>query len=93
MSPCPLRAHLLARDIVYGPGGPGTEAISRLIRSLPREKDRGVVAEKFYRAFVFKVIAGCTDAHAKNCSPLLKGRSADLAPLDDPLTSAAYRDG
>jgi serine/threonine-protein kinase HipA len=42
---------------------------------------------------VFNVIAGCTDAHAKNYSLLLDGNSVRLAPLYDLVSYAAYWDG
>lgn len=74
-------------------GGPGLAQISALIRSLPIEADRRAVGEGFYRAFVFNVVAGCTDAHAKNYSLLLEGRSVRLAPLYDLLSYAGYWDG
>lgn len=74
-------------------GGPGLADIARLIRSLPFESDRASVGEGFYRAFVFNVIAGCTDAHAKNYSLLLEGPSVKLAPLYDLASYAAYWDG
>jgi serine/threonine-protein kinase HipA len=38
-------------------------------------------------------VAGCTDAHAKNYSVLLKGSSVQLAPLYDLATYAPYWDG
>jgi len=74
-------------------GGPGVADIAALIRSLPYESDRRDAGEAFYRALVFNVVAGCTDAHAKNYSILLEGRSVTLAPLYDLLTYAGYWDG
>lgn len=74
-------------------GGPGLAKIAALIRSLPLEADRQVVGRDFYRAFVFNVVAGCTDAHAKNYSLMLHGESARLAPLYDLVTYAPYWDG
>lgn len=74
-------------------GGPGLADIARLIRSLPFETDRREVGERFYRAFIFNVVAGCTDAHAKNYSMLLDGASVRLAPLYDLATYAPYWDG
>lgn len=78
---------------VPGDGGPGISDIARLIRPLPLEADRRAVGEAFYRAFVFNVVAGCSDAHAKNYSLMLRGRSVRLAPLYDLLIYAAYWDG
>ncbi len=74
-------------------GGPGLADIARLIRSLPFEADRIAAGEGFYRAFVFNILAGCTDAHAKNYSLLLSGPSVRLAPLYDLASYAAYWDG
>ncbi len=74
-------------------GGPGVSQITGLLRALPLQHDRVAAGDVFYRAFVFNVIAGCTDAHAKNYSLLLNGRSARLAPLYDLLTYAGYWDG
>ncbi len=74
-------------------GGPGIAKIAQLLSSLPRIEDRTAAAAAFYRAFVFNVVAGCTDAHAKNYSLLLDGRSVALAPLYDLLTYAGYWDG
>lgn len=74
-------------------GGPGLAKIANLIRSLPFESDRQSVGRDFYRAFVFNVVAGCTDAHAKNYSLMLQGESVRLAPLYDLVTYAPYWDG
>jgi serine/threonine-protein kinase HipA len=63
------------------------------VRSLPLTADRRSTGEAFYRALVFNVIAGCTDAHAKNYSLMLEQRSVRLAPLYDLLSYAAYWDG
>src|SRR5690606_20084959 len=48
---------------------------------------------QFYRGFVFNIVAGCTDAHAKNYSLMLDGAAVKLAPLYDLATYAAYGDG
>lgn len=74
-------------------GGPGVAQIASMVRALPLQHDRVAAGESFYRAFVFNIVAGCTDAHAKNYSLLLNGRSARLAPLYDLLTYAGYWDG
>ena len=74
-------------------GGPGVASIAQLIGSLPLVADREATGAAFFRAFVFNVVAGCTDAHAKNYSLMLRGRSVRLAPLYDLLTYAAYWDG
>jgi serine/threonine-protein kinase HipA len=77
----------------YRDGGPGVADVARLVRSLPLTADRRSTGEAFYRAIVFNVIAGCTDAHAKNYSLMLEQRSVRLAPLYDLLSYAAYWDG
>lgn len=82
-----------AKKYQHRDGGPGLADIGRLVRSLPFEADRRMVGERFYRAFVFNVIAGATDAHAKNYSVMLDGAAVRLAPLYDLATYAAYWDG
>lgn len=74
-------------------GGPGLGQVSALLRSLPVADDRQRAGHAFYRAFVFNVVAGCTDAHAKNYALMLSGQSVELAPLYDLLTYAGYWDG
>lgn len=74
-------------------GGPGLAAIAGLIRSLPLESDRQAVGRDFYRAFVFNVVAGCTDAHAANYSLMLNGETVQLAPLYDLVAYAPYWNG
>lgn len=81
------------RKYQHRDGGPGLARIAALIRSLPLESDRRSVGRDFYRAFVFNVVAGCTDAHAKNYSLMLLGESVQLAPLYDLVTYAPYWDG
>ncbi len=63
------------------------------MRSLPSAADRRSAGTAFSRALVVNVIAGCTDAHAKNNSLMLERRSVRLAPLYDLLSYAAYSDG
>lgn len=74
-------------------GGPGVAAIAKLISSLRFESDREHVGRAFYNAFAFNIIAGCTDAHAKNYSVILTGQQVRLAPLYDVASYAAYWDG
>lgn len=74
-------------------GGPGVRDIARLLESIPFEDDRIGALRAFFKALVFNVIAGCTDAHAKNYSLLLRGHSVTLAPLYDLVSYAAYWDG
>ena len=90
---CQALSVLPAKKYQHRDGGPGIADIARLIRSLPFDADRRAAAEAFYRAFVFNIVTGCTDAHAKNYSLMLDGRSARLAPLYDLLSYAAYWDG
>jgi serine/threonine-protein kinase HipA len=82
-----------AKKYQHRDGGPGIADIATVIRALPLTTDRASVGAAFYRAFVFNVVAGCTDAHAKNYSLMLEGRSVRLAPLYDLLTYAGYWDG
>jgi len=74
-------------------GGPGLAAIAALLASLPEQEDRSAAAQDFFRGFVFTVLAGCTDAHAKNYSVILEGSKVRLAPLYDLVTYAGYWDG
>ncbi|MDR0284287.1 MAG: HipA domain-containing protein [Propionibacteriaceae bacterium] len=71
-------------------GGPGVGAIAQLLRALPLAEDRLPVAQAFYCALVFNVLARCTDAHAKNYSLLLNEQSVRLAPLYDLATIAPH---
>ena len=82
-----------AKKYQHSDGGPGTAAIGQLLSHLPIDSNRRDVSERFFRAFVFNVVAGCTDAHAKNYSLLLSGRSVRMAPLYDLASYAAYWDG
>ena len=81
-----------AKKYQHRDGGPGSSDMAALVRSLPFEADRREVGEGLYRAFVFNTVAGCTDAHAKNYSVLLKGSRAQLSPLYDLATYAPYWD-
>jgi len=74
-------------------GGPSVRDIAKLFGSLPLDDDRAGVSRAFYKGLVFNVVAGCTDAHAKNYSLLLTGNSVTLAPLYDLVSYAAYWDG
>lgn len=82
-----------AKKYQHRDGGPGASDMAALVRSFPLEADRRAGGEALYRAFVFNTVAGCTDAHAKNYSVLLKGSSVQLAPLYDLATYAPYWDG
>ncbi|WP_197517468.1 HipA domain-containing protein [Microbacterium karelineae] len=82
-----------ARKYQHRDGGPGLAQVAQLLGSLPIAADRARAGAAFFRAFVFNIVAGCTDAHAKNFSLILDGRTARLAPLYDLLTYAGYWDG
>lgn len=72
-------------------GGPGLAHIAELLRDSIADLDaRRVAQEQFFGAIVFAVSAACTDAHAKNYSLLLSGRTVRLAPLYDLGTHAPY---
>lgn len=70
-------------------GGPGVGDIADLFDRLPIE-DRGVNAERFFKALVFNVLIGGTDAHAKNYSLVLIGSRAQVSPLYDVASAAPY---
>jgi serine/threonine-protein kinase HipA len=70
-------------------GGPGVGDIADLLNRLPIE-DRGVNAERFFKALVFNVLIGGTDAHAKNYSLVLIGARAQVSPLYDVASAAPY---
>lgn len=71
-------------------GGPGIKKISKLLSSLPNEEDQKPAAEEFYKQLVFNVFARCSDAHAKNYSLVLQGRSVSVAPLYDAASTVLY---
>jgi serine/threonine-protein kinase HipA len=73
-------------------GGPGIAAIAQLLSSLSHEVDRVEASRAFYEAFVFTIVTGCTDAHAKNYSLILEGDRVRLAPLYDLASYAGYWD-
>ncbi|RFA11433.1 hypothetical protein B7R21_13345 [Subtercola boreus] len=90
---CQALAVTPAKKYQHRDGGPGLSEIAKLLRSLPFEADRRAAGQAFYRAFVFNVVAGCTDAHAKNYSLMLEGAFVRLAPLYDLATYAPYWNG
>lgn len=72
-------------------GGPGVAQIADLLRdSVPDLDARQRAREQFFGALTFAVASACTDAHAKNYSLLLSGRTVALAPLYDLGTHAPY---
>jgi serine/threonine-protein kinase HipA len=70
-------------------GGPGIAEIAGLLGRLPID-DRLISAERIFKALVFNVLIGGTDAHAKNFSMLLIGPRAQAAPLYDVASAACY---
>ena len=72
-------------------GGPGVGAVANLTELFPLASDRRAVSLDFFKAFIFNVVIGGTDAHAKNYSLLLKNETVALAPLYDLATYAPYR--
>jgi serine/threonine-protein kinase HipA len=70
-------------------GGPAIGDIADLLNRLPIE-DRGVNAERFFKALTYNVLIGGTDAHAKNYSLVLIGSRAQVSPLYDVASAAPY---
>jgi serine/threonine-protein kinase HipA len=70
-------------------GGPAVGDIADLLNRLPIE-DRGVNAERFFKALAYNVLIGGTDAHAKNYSLILIGSRAQVSPLYDVASAAPY---
>lgn len=70
-------------------GGPAVGDIADLLDRLPIE-DRGVNAERFFKALSYNVLIGGTDAHAKNYSLILIGSRAQVSPLYDAASVAPY---
>ncbi|HEX4058116.1 MAG TPA: type II toxin-antitoxin system HipA family toxin [Galbitalea sp.] len=72
-------------------GGPGAAQVAAVLRdSIVNLSERRRAQERFFGALVFNVLAGGTDAHAKNYALLLRGRTVRLAPLYDLGTHAPY---
>ena len=72
-------------------GGPGVGDFANLTELFPLAADRREASVEFFKAFVFNVVVGGTDAHAKNYSLLLENETVALAPLYDLATYAPYR--
>ncbi|QYH35291.1 type II toxin-antitoxin system HipA family toxin [Salinibacterium sp. M195] len=72
-------------------GGPGVGDFATLTERFPIASDRREASGEFFAAFVFNVVIGGTDAHAKNYSLLLENETVALAPLYDLATYAPYR--
>jgi serine/threonine-protein kinase HipA len=70
-------------------GGPGISDVADLIAGFQVD-DRRVSAERFFTGVAFNTLIGGTDAHAKNYSVVLIGRRAQMAPLYDLASAAAY---
>lgn len=73
-------------------GGPGAGDFASLTELFPITSDRREASVQFFKAFVFNVVVGGTDAHAKNYSLLLDKETVALAPLYDLATYAPYRE-
>lgn len=72
-------------------GGPGVEAVVRLLRqNLGNHADAAV--ERFIDALIFNWLVAGTDAHAKNYALLLHGPLAELAPLYDLTSNLPYQE-
>ncbi|MDA8289295.1 MAG: type II toxin-antitoxin system HipA family toxin [Actinomycetota bacterium] len=72
-------------------GGPGVEAVVRLLRqNLGNHADAAV--ERFIDALIFNWLVAGTDAHAKNYALLLYGPLAELAPLYDLTSNLPYQE-
>lgn len=72
-------------------GGPSAKQVAALLRRSIAEPDqRREALRQFFDALVLTVAMLGTDAHAKNYSVVLDGRSVGLAPLYDLGSHAAY---
>jgi len=70
-------------------GGPGVSDVADLLARLP-VGDRELSVERFFKGLAFNILAGGTDAHAKNYSVVLIGPRAQVAPLYDVASAAPY---
>lgn len=70
-------------------GGPGVAEIGALLQRFPL-RDREISTERFFKALVFNVLIGGTDAHAKNYSLVFIGARTQFAPLYDVASAACY---
>ena len=64
-------------------GGPSVRTIANLLRRAMPPRDASDAIDRFADALAWNWIIGGTDAHAKNYSLLLAGRTVRLAPLYD----------
>ena len=71
-------------------GGPGVSAVKRIAQEILNVDQRTALLQRFFRAFVFNSLAGCSDAHAKNYSLLLDRENVRLTPLYDLSTTLAF---
>jgi serine/threonine-protein kinase HipA len=69
-------------------GGPGVAAIVKLLREYTTDDS----SDLFIQAVIVNYLLGAPDAHAKNYSVLLAGRTATLAPLYDVSSGIPYTD-
>lgn len=72
-------------------GGPGVAEVARLISRFGSPEDRATVAHDFYKWLVFNVLVHGTNAHAKNFSLILDGRSIRSSPFYDLASYLPYR--
>lgn len=70
-------------------GGPGVGEVADLLTRFDL-RERADARSRFFDGVAFNVLIGGTDAHAKNYSVLLAGSRAQVAPLYDVATAAAY---
>lgn len=68
-------------------GGPGSAAILQVLSRNAAERDR----ERFVEYQAFNYLIGGTDAHAKNLSVLMVGRTVRLAPMYDVASGFPYQ--
>ncbi|MTD15148.1 type II toxin-antitoxin system HipA family toxin [Nakamurella sp. YIM 132087] len=72
-------------------GGPGVGDIARIFDLITQPARSAETSRTMFRALVFNVTIGNTDAHAKNYSILLRDKDIRLAPLYDLASIWAYR--
>jgi serine/threonine-protein kinase HipA len=71
-------------------GGPAAADVTALLRRSMRPAIAEEAVERFADALIWNWLIGGTDAHAKNYSLLLAGRTVRLAPLYDIASALPY---
>jgi serine/threonine-protein kinase HipA len=71
-------------------GGPAAADVTALLRKSMRPAIAGDAVKRFADALIWNWLIGGTDAHAKNYSLLLAGRTVRLAPLYDIASALPY---